>query len=309
MEEKMAKALVLFSGGLDSQLACLLLMKEGIEVVPVFFETYFFKADKAKKYAEAIGLNLRVEDISNDHLEVVHKPPHGYGKHMNPCVDCHLLMIKRAKEIMEKEGFDFIATGEVLEERPFSQRAGVFEEMEEILGLQGKIVRPLSLKLLPETEAEKRGLINREHMLDIKGESRKVQLQLAKEFGLEVFETPASGCILTDPEYSRRLKTLKKINPNFDGNDAMILRRGRVFFENNSVIVIGRNELENNELERLKKPSDILLKPQFPGASLLIRSFNSEVSPESLIEKAITLIINYSKKAPQNAKDMIEVIK
>ena len=305
----MAKALVLFSGGLDSQLACLLLMKEGIEVVPVFFETYFFKADKAKKYAEAIGLNLRVEDISNDHLEVVHKPPHGYGKHMNPCVDCHLLMIKRAKEIMEKEGFDFIATGEVLEERPFSQRAGVFEEMEEILGLQGKIVRPLSLKLLPETEAEKRGLINREHMLDIKGESRKVQLQLAKEFGLEVFETPASGCILTDPEYSKRLKTLKKINPNFDGNDATILRRGRVFFENNSVIVIGRNELENNELERLKKPSDILLKPQFSGASLLIRSFNSEVSPESLIEKAITLIINYSKKAPQNAKDMIEVIK
>ena len=305
----MAKALVLFSGGLDSQLACLLLMKEGIEVVPVFFETYFFKADKAKKYAEAIGLNLRVEDISNDHLEVVHKPPHGYGKHMNPCVDCHLLMIKKAKEIMEKEGFDFIATGEVLEERPFSQRAGVFEEMEEILGLQGKIVRPLSLKLLPETEAEKRGLINREHMLDIKGESRKVQLQLAKEFGLEVFETPASGCILTDPEYSKRLKTLKKINPNFDGNDAVILRRGRVFFESNSVIVIGRNELENNELERLKKPSDILLKPQFSGASALIRSFNNEVNPESLIEKAIALIINYSKKAPQNAKDMIEVIK
>jgi len=305
----MAKAIVLFSGGLDSQLACLLLMKEGIEVVPVFFETYFFKADKAKKYAEAIGLNLRVEDISNDHLEVVHKPPHGYGKHMNPCVDCHLLMIKKAKEIMEKEGFDFIATGEVLEERPFSQRAGVFEEMEEILGLQGKIVRPLSLKLLPETEAEKRGLINREHMLDIKGESRKAQLQLAKEFGLEVFETPASGCILTDPEYSRRLKMFKKINPNFDGNDAMILRRGRVFFENNSVIVIGRNELENNELERLKKPSDILLKPQFPGASALIRSFNNEVNPESLIEKAIALIINYSKKAPQNAKDMIEVIK
>jgi tRNA U34 2-thiouridine synthase MnmA/TrmU len=284
-------------------------MKEGIEVVPVFFETYFFKADKAKKYAEAIGLNLRVEDISNDHLEVVHKPPHGYGKHMNPCVDCHLLMIKKAKEIMEKEGFDFIATGEVLEERPFSQRAGVFEEMEEILGLQGKIVRPLSLKLLPETEAEKRGLINREHMLDIKGESRKVQLQLAKEFGLEVFETPASGCILTDPEYSKRLKTLKKINPNFDGNDAMILRRGRVFFENNSVIVIGRNELENNELERLKKPSDVLLKPQFPGPSALIRNFNNEVSPKSLIEKAMALIINYSKKAPQNAKDMIEVIK
>lgn len=305
----MAKALVLFSGGLDSQLACLILMKEGIEVVPVFFETYFFKSDKAKKYAEAIGLNLRIVDISTEHLEIVHKPQHGYGKYMNPCIDCHLLMIKKAKEIMEKEGFDFIATGEVLEERPFSQRAGVFELMEKALGLQGKIVRPLSLKLLPETEAEKRGLINREHMLDIKGESRKVQLQLAKEFGLKVFETPASGCILTDPEYAKRLKTLKKIKPNFDGNDATVLRRGRVFFEDNSLIIIGRNELENYELEKLKKPSDILLKPQFPGPSALIRSFNNGVNKESLVERSKELIIKYSKKAPQNAKELIEVVK
>ena len=155
----MAKAIVLFSGGLDSQLACIILMKEGVLVTPVFFETYFFKGDIAQKYADEIGLTLLIEDISEEHLDIVQNPPHGYGKNMNPCIDCHMLMIKKAKEIMESEGFDFIGTGEVLDERPFSQKGNVFEEMETTLNLKGKIVRPLSQKLLEESIPEKEGWI------------------------------------------------------------------------------------------------------------------------------------------------------
>lgn len=304
----MAKALVLFSGGLDSQLACLILMKEGVEVVPVFFETYFFKGERAKKYAEEIGLILRIEDISEEHLEIVRYPPHGYGKNMNPCIDCHMLMIKKAKEIMEKEGFDFIATGEVLDERPFSQRGKVFEEMEKTLGLEGKIVRPLSQKLLKESEAEQKGLINRENMLDIKGQSRTVQLKLAKEFGLKEYETPASGCILTDPEYAKRLKELKKINPSFDGNDVQILRKGRVFFEGRKLFVVGRNEAENKQLEVLKRPNDVLLIPDFPGPTVLIRTFNEQID-QADIERGKELVIIYSKKAQGNPINSIKVIR
>ncbi|BAL80718.1 7-cyano-7-deazaguanine synthase [Caldisericum exile] len=304
----MAKALVLFSGGLDSQLACLILMKEGIEVVPVFFETYFFKAEKAKRFAEEIGLTLRIENISEEHLKIVQNPPHGYGKNMNPCIDCHMLMIKRAKEIMEKEGFDFIATGEVLDERPFSQRDKVFEEMEKTLGLEGKIVRPLSQKLLKISEAERKGLIKREHMLDIKGQSRVRQIQLAKDFGLKEYETPASGCILTDPEFAKRLKELKKINPCFDGNDTQILRNGRVFFEDKIVFIVGRNEFENKRLEDLRKSNDVLLVPDFPGPSVLIRSFSDEIN-DNIIYKGKELLIKYSKKVSDNPLDSIKEVK
>lgn len=301
----MVKALVLFSGGIDSQLACLILMKQGIEVVPIFFETYFFKGEKVKRFAEEIGLKLRIEDISEEHLKIVQNPPHGYGKNMNPCIDCHMLMIKKAKEIMEKEGFDFIATGEVLDERPFSQRRTVFEEMEKTLGLEGKIVRPLSQKLLKVSEPELKGIIKREEMLDIRGQSRKIQLKLVKEFGLKEYETPASGCILTDPEYAKRLKMLKNINPNFDGNDSEILRNGRVLFEGKTIFVVGRNEIENKRLESLRKPNDVMLVPDFPGPSVLIRSFDNKID-EEIINKGKKLLLNYSKK--QN-KDPLNSIK
>jgi len=302
----MPKALVLFSGGLDSQLACLLLMKQGIEVTPVFFETYFFKGEKVKRFAEEIGLKLRIVDISEEHLKIVQSPPHGYGRFINPCIDCHMLMIKKAKEIMEAEGYDFIATGEVLDERPFSQRLNVFKEMEETLGLKGKILRPLSQKILEETEMEKYNIVKRELLLDIRGQSRKVQLQLAKEFGLKEFQTPASGCILTDPEYAKRLKALKKINPNFDGNDTEILRNGRVVIENKTIYIIGRNELENKNLEKLKKEKDVLLIPEFPAPSVLIRKFDSPID-SSEIEKGKQFVIQYSKKAPQDALEKIKI--
>ncbi|PMP83326.1 MAG: tRNA 4-thiouridine(8) synthase ThiI, partial [Caldisericum exile] len=255
--------------------------------------------------AEEIGLKLRIEDISEEHLKIVQNPPHGYGKNMNPCIDCHMLMIKKAKEIMEKEGFDFIATGEVLDERPFSQRRTVFEEMEKTLGLEGKIVRPLSQKLLKVSEPELKGIIKREEMLDIRGQSRKIQLKLVKEFGLKEYETPASGCILTDPEYAKRLKMLKNINPNFDGNDSEILRNGRVLFEGKTIFVVGRNEIENKRLESLRKPNDVMLVPDFPGPSVLIRGFDNKID-EEIINKGKELLLNYSKK--QN-KDPLNSIK
>lgn len=304
----MKKALVLFSGGLDSQLACLILKAQGIEVTPVFFETYFFKGDHIKRFAKEIGLELRIVDISEEHLNIVKNPQNGYGRFMNPCIDCHMLMIKKAKEIMEKEGYDFIATGEVVDERPFSQTLSALKKIEKSLNLEGKILRPLSQKVLEETEIEKNGLVKRDLLLDIRGRSRKRQLELAKMFNLKEFQSPASGCILTDPEYAKRLKEIKKLNPDFDGNDSLIIRNGRIFIESQTVFIVGRNELENKKLLELKKKDDVILIPEFPGPTVLIRNFQREINEEE-IEKGIELLKKFSKRAPDDYYQKIKIIK
>ncbi|MEF3244579.1 MAG: hypothetical protein K6343_01135, partial [Caldisericaceae bacterium] len=294
--------------GLDSQLACLILKSQGIEVTPVFFETYFFKAEPIKRFAEEIGLELRIVDISEEHLKIVKNPQNGYGRFMNPCIDCHMLMIKKAKEIMEKEGYDFIATGEVLDERPFSQTMNALKKIEKSLNLGNKILRPLSQKVLEETEIEKKGLVKRDLLLDIRGRSRKKQLELAKMFNLKEFQSPASGCILTDPEYAKRLKEIKKLNANFDRNDSIIIRNGRIFIESQTVFIVGRNELENKKLLELLKKEDILLVPEFPGPTVLIRNFQREVNKEE-VEKGIELLKQFSKKAPDDYYQKIKIIK
>ncbi len=304
----MKRALVLFSGGLDSQLACLILKAQGIEVTPIFFETYFFKGDPVKRFAKEIGLELRIVDISEEHLKIVKNPQNGYGRFMNPCIDCHMLMIKKAKEIMEKEGYDFIATGEVVDERPFSQTLSALKKIEKSLNLEGKILRPLSQKVLEETEIEKKGLVKRDLLLDIRGRSRKRQLELAKMFNLKEFQSPASGCILTDPEYAKRLKEVKKLNANFDGNDSLIIRNGRIFTESQTVFIVGRNELENKKLLELKKKDDVILIPEFPGPTVLIRNFQREVNKEE-VEKGIELLKKFSKRAPDDYYQKIKIIK
>jgi len=291
------KALVLFSGGLDSILACKILEKQKIEIVPIFFKSYFFGPETAQKSARENGLNLRVEDISKEHLEIVKKPKFGWGASMNPCLDCHILMLKKAKEIMEKEKFDFVATGEVLGERPFSQTRGALNIVERESSLKGYLLRPLSAKLLEPTIPEKKGLVRREKLFDIQGRSRKRQIELAKKFKIKWYPQPAGGCILTDLEFGKKLRDLLEKYPEFDGNDVETLKLGRHFWEGKVKIIIGRNHEENLKLETLKKKGDITIKMKnYPGPTALIRPYQAKISKE-ILEKTKELILRYSKKA------------
>jgi tRNA U34 2-thiouridine synthase MnmA/TrmU len=305
---KKIRALVLFSGGLDSILACKILEEQKIEVVPVFFKSYFFGPEIAQKSAKENGLNLRIEDISKEHLEIVKKPKFGWGTSMNPCLDCHILMLKKAKEIMEKENFDFVATGEVLGERPFSQTRNALTIVERESSLKGYLLRPLSAKLLEPTIPEKKRLVKREKLFDIQGRSRKRQMELAKKFKIKWYPQPSGGCILTDLEFGKKLKDLLEKYPEFDGNDVETLKLGRHFWEENIKIIIGRNHEENLKLEKLKRKGDFIIKMEnYPGPTALIRSYQGKASDE-ILEKAKELILKYSKKA-KGKKDVKFLVK
>lgn len=298
----MAKCLLLFSGGLDSILATKILLNQKIKVTPICFRSFFFGCDLAKKSAKTLGLRLKIVNFSKEHLKIVKSPKYGFGKGMNPCRDCHLLMLKVAKSIMKKEKFDFLATGEVLGERPFSQNREIFQLIEKEANLEGKILRPLSAKLLPSTWPERENLVKREKLLGIKGKSRRPQLKLAKLFRIKYFPSPAGGCILTDLEYSKRLKKLFKKIPNFDGNDCQILRKGRIFWENKFLIVVARNKAECQELKKMRKEDDLLLEPKnFSGPTVLIRGFGKKII-KKLKQKGKELLIYYSKKLPKLPK-------
>lgn len=294
----MAKAILLLSGGLDSMLVGKILQNQGVEVLPVSFKSFFFGCDAAEKAAHSLGLKLRVVDFSEEHLETFKNPKNGRGKGFNACPDCHILMIKKAKEIMEKEKYDFLATGEVLNERPFSQNKRIFKLAEKSLGLEGLILRPLSAKLLPETIPEQKGWVKRDELFGISGKTRKPQLALAKELGITEFPNPGGGCIATDVIYGKKLLALLEIVPDFDGNDMQLVRRGRIFWENDLLIMLGRNENDNNQFLKLRKPKDIVFEPEnFSGPTVLIRGFGKDI-PEEVKKKAKDLLLKYSKKVP-----------
>lgn len=300
----MPKAILLFSGGLDSLLSSQILKKQGIEVVPVCFESYFFGCKQAKKTAGENGLEIRAVNIAEDQLAIVKDPKHGRGQHLNPCVDCHFLMLKKAKEIMLSEGADFIATGEVLGQRPFSQNNNTFQMMEKQSGLEGMILRPLSAKLLPETIPEKLGLVKRDELFDIQSKSRKGQLDLVKKIGIKYFPQPAGGCVLTDPQFSERLGELMKRKPGFDGKDIQILKNGRAFFEDGYFAMVARDQAESEELARSKQGADSLLEPDnFAGPTVLIRYFGNASQEEKgrSIERGRSLLLRHSKNPPEGA--------
>ncbi|MFA5080142.1 MAG: tRNA 4-thiouridine(8) synthase ThiI [Candidatus Paceibacterota bacterium] len=298
--KKQIKCLSLLSGGLDSILAIKILEMNGVKVQPISFTSYFFNSKSAEKACKSLGLKLRVEDISEKHLKMVKNPKHGHGSACNPCIDCHLMMLKEAKKIMEAEGYDFIATGEVVGQRPMSQNRNALTVIEKETGLAGRIVRPLCLKVLDETEAEKKGLINRNGFYDISGRSRTRQIELAKKFGIADYPSPAGGCILTESAYGKLLFNLFKLNSKADGNDCLIMRQGRVFFKNNLLIIVARNHNECLALEKIRKKTDIVLKPEnFMGPVVVLRAFK-KTSKEEIIEIGIEYILEYSKNVPND---------
>lgn len=272
----MPKAIGLISGGLDSMLAARILMDQEIQLLGLSFETPFFGPEKAKRSAAQLGIPLTVKEITQEHLEIVRKPLHGYGSAMNPCIDCHALMVYKAGEMMEADGFDFIFTGEVLNERPMSQTRQSLLLVARLSGYFDFLLRPLSARLLPETKAEREGVVDRQKLLDIQGRSRKRQLALAKLYGLTEFPTPAGGCLLTDRGFSIKLRELLE-SGNYEVRDIKLLKMGRHFRIGGVKVVIGRDEQENQKIKDMAGEGEILLSAEhIPGPLALVCGEASE---------------------------------
>ena len=244
-----AKGLSLMSGGLDSQLAIRVLQRAGAEVEAVCFSTPFFDISAAKTAADALGVKLHIVDFTDDEISLLENPPHGFGGAMNPCIDCHALMIKRAGELMTKLGFDFVATGEVQGQRPMSQNRQSLGIVEKCSGLKGRLVRPMSAKLLEPTIPEQEGKIDREKLLDISGRGRERQIALAAEFGIVDYPSPAGGCKLTEEGFCRKLKDLKDHEGLANRKLVEFLLVGRRFrLPGGSSVILGRDKAENEKL-------------------------------------------------------------
>ncbi|MDD3852301.1 MAG: tRNA 4-thiouridine(8) synthase ThiI [Syntrophomonadaceae bacterium] len=291
------KAISLFSGGLDSQLAVAVIQKQGITVEGVNFTSPFFGADERNQNAARhLGIKLHLLPVGEEYItQVLRNPKYGYGKNMNPCIDCHAFMIRKAGDFMPEIGASFIITGEVLGQRPMSQNKSSLMSVEKLSGYRGYIVRPLSGKLLPATIPEQEGWIEREKLLDISGRGRTRQIQLAEELGIQEYPSPAGGCLLTEANFARRLRVIMDYKEIPSQPELELLKTGRHFFLNGAVLlVVGRNQSENELIEILFHSNDILLKvTDRPGPTALLRPLGNELS-SSIIEYAAALVARYS---------------
>lgn len=259
------------SGGLDSQLAVRVLQRAGAEVEAVTFSTPFFKPREAEEAAAALGVRLHVIDFTDDLLALIQNPPHGFGGAMNPCIDCHARMIRRAGELMTELGFDFVATGEVAGQRPMSQNRQSLVTVEKSSGLKGRLVRPLSAKLLEPTIPELESRLNRAALLDISGRSRDRQIALAAEWGIEHYPSPAGGCKLTEEGYSRKLRDLMTHEGFANRRLIEFLSVGRHFrLPDGTGLVMGRDQNENALLDAASDLGEIFQVEGVPGPHTLI---------------------------------------
>ena len=297
------RALSLMSGGLDSQLAVCILRDQGIDVEGVVFQSPFFDISPAVKAARQLGIKLHIRDFTNEIMALLEKPPHGFGSCMNPCIDCHAKMLNVAGEMLKELGFDFLSTGEVLGQRPMSQRRQALDIVAKGSGVRDLILRPLSAKLLPPTKMEEDGLVDRERLLALEGRNRKPQMELAKKFNLKDYPSPAGGCKLTEPNYSKRLKELKE-HEGLDGNLSLVnlLRLGRhLRLPGGARVVAGRNKADNEAIRASAAPKDYLLRSvDVPGPTLLVSAGASDED----IETATGICASYADTV---GRDMITV--
>ena len=300
----MLQAIALFSGGLDSTLAILILLKQGIKVTALKFLTPFEPERNSYSQdiffsAEKFGFEVKLRDITDKFLEIVKNPKFGYGKNMNPCIDCRIFMFKEAKKFMEIERADFIISGEVLGQRPMSQRKDVLYLIDKEAGVTDYVLRPLSAKLLKVTVPEAKGIVNRDMLYDLRGRSRKPQMALAKEFGLTDYPAPAGGCLLTEPNYAFRLKDLLTYTHDVDFRDLNLLKIGRHFrFSPSCKIIVGRNKAENERICSLSAKG-CLLKVEGYGSPITLVA--GETTEEAL-KVAASICARYS-----DAKNLPEV--
>lgn len=291
------KAVALLSGGLDSTLAVKLVLDQGIDVEAVNFVSPFCLCRKggcgALEVAKNLNIPLKTITVGEEYLRIVRKPQFGYGKNMNPCIDCRIFMLKKAKKYAEEIGASFIFTGEVLGQRPMSQHRKTLGIIEKEAGLKGKILRPLSAKLLPPTEVEKKGLVSRETLLGIEGRSRKKQIRLAQELKVTEYSCPGGGCLLTYREFTSKLKDLFEHKKRISLKDVRLLKVGRHFRFGKNKIIVGRNEAENRLLLQMKITNDYCFEAQDTGSPItLLQGPKTRIA----VKRAAELTVYYSDR-------------
>ena len=305
------KAVALISGGLDSMLAARLLLDQGIHVEGINFYTGFCveghthairnkdknkpKRNNALWVAETLGIKLHIVDVIEQYKDIVLNPKHGYGANLNPCLDCKAFMVKKANEWIQQHGFDFIITGEVIGQRPKSQRRETMPIIAQESGANDLLLRPLCAKLLPQTLPEREGWVDREKLLAISGRSRKSQMALAKKYGISDYAQPAGGCcFLTDAQYSHKLADLwaARGEKRYDLDDIMLLKVGRhIRPRSHFKLIIGRDEGENNYLDGYRHQFTHLLADTENGPTVLLQG----EADDSDLELAARLTARYSQ--------------
>jgi hypothetical protein len=260
--------------------------------------TPFFTPERARESAAGIDLPLMVEDLTDRYLPLLYEPPRGFGKWMNPCIDCHLLMLREAGKIMESEGFDFLFTGEVVGQRPFSQNKGSLNYIARESGYGEVLLRPLSARLLKTTRPEREGLVDREQLLNLSGRGRKRQMELAVQFGIISYPAPAGGCLLTNPGYAGRVRDLvrHRSQAELGRRDLELLKVGRHFRLTPALkVIVGRDQRDNEALERLVRPGDAVLRAEiYPGPLVVV----PEAGAAADLFLAATLCASYSDAPP-----------
>lgn len=316
--KKMVSAIGLFSGGLDSILACRTIAAQGVSVTALKFITPFFDYDllaRQQEYKDEVrrkyGLEVELVDLSKGYIALLHNPVHGFGKNFNPCVDCKILMMTRARQLMEEYGASFLVSGEVLGQRPMSQRRDTLRVIERDSGCNDILLRPLSAQLMTPTMPEREGLVDREQLYRFSGRGRKPQIALAREFGIKEYPNPAGGCVLTDKNLAARIKIfyngLFSFGPEgFTAHDVNLLLLGRQFrFEDGSWFVLGRNEAENDQLTAMQQEGDWLLHmPERPGPMGILRRASIRIGKGEQDQKSLHLaaglVVRFGKKPSQS---------
>jgi len=312
-ESRKKKAVALLSGGLDSNLAIRMIQEQGIDVEAVAIKTPFCDFDcgkgcghRVKEAATELGITLKTIYFGEEYLQMLKNPKHGYGSGMNPCIDCRSMMYNVAKKHMENIGAEFIITGEVLGQRPMSQNKNALSIIENETATQGIVVRPLSSKHLPITEPEKKGLVKRENLGNIKGRSRREQIKLAEKYDIIDPPNSAGGCLLTDPIFAKRIKDLYEHNIMIpDINDVELLKIGRHFrISKEKKLIVGRNREENTVLEALaiKKDLKIIVK-DYVGPTCIFRG--KEPTRDEIIMCA-RIAVRYSD-APKTNYSIVKI--
>ena len=311
----MRKALALLSGGLDSRLAIKLIQAQRIRVEALHLKLPFEGCclpDCAFKFTQTEAIRLHILDVTKgrlfqEYIRLIRKPRFGYGSGINPCIDCHIFMLRKAKGLAKGIGADFIVTGEVLGERPMSQRRPILKLIEEEAGLKGKLLRPLSARLLPETEAEKKGWVDRKKLLEIKGRGRKPQLALAKKYKLMDFPMPAGGCILCEKGFAKRLSDIFEHEARIEPRDIELLKLGRHFRYKSNKIIVGRNEQENKLLTELKSKTDLIFEVTDCGSPVTIFQGRSSLARVRMAARLtarysdsgkVKVLVNYGYRKP-----------
>lgn len=283
------KAVGLLSGGLDSRLAVKVMIDQGIEVFALHNVTIFCTCTsknsckyEALKAAEEYNIDLKTINTTKEFLQIIENPRFGYGRNMNPCLDCRVHLFIKAEEYMKELGAKFIFTGEVLGERPMSQRKEAMKLIEKETGLSGLILRPLSARLLEPTIPEIKGWVDRQRLLDISGRSRKPQIKLAKKYNLKDYPCPAGGCLLTDKMFAGKLKDLIDNEIKLNLEEIKLLKLGRHFrLSQNCRFIVGRDETENTHIEKLANGNDWLVGAcDYKGPIGLLRGEINDMNKE-----------------------------